>query len=94
MKLHHFVATTLSEEGNRARTIGRALAPPAAVAQPVVVQPVSEVKLADIKKLDDKPAKKAPAAKVDTDAMHDFAVSQLEDSSCAYNAHHKIKHYD
>lgn len=93
MKLHHFTAPT-TEKVSRARSIGRALAP---IAPVVAVQPttrqVTEVKLADIKKPAAKLSKK-PAVADDAEAMHDFAVSQLEGSSSAFNAHHKIKHYD
>ena len=89
MKLHHFIAAKVSEEGNRAREVGRALAP-TAVPQ---TSPVSEVKLADIKKIEDKPVTRKPAVKDQTEEMRDYAVSQLEGSTC-HMAHHKIKHYD
>lgn len=88
MKLHHFVTANVSEDGNRARQIGKALAPQ------VPPQPVTEVKLADIKKVE---VKKAKTGETDEDlvqAMRDYAVDQLEGSTHSSLIHRKIRHYD
>lgn len=86
MKLHHFVTAKAPDGGNRAREIGKVLAAPA-------TRPVTEIKLSDIKKVDIRSsAKKDRLDK--TEEMRAYAVTQLEGSSCAHNAYHKIKHYD
>jgi len=91
MKLHHFVAANISEEGARIRELGKALAPAAAPA--VAPAQIAEVKLADIKKLDS--SKKAPAASGDlTQQIRDFAVDQMEHSPITSHLHKRIRHYN
>jgi hypothetical protein len=94
MKLHHFVAATISEEGTRIRELGKALAPAVPVATPKVAPaPIAEVKLADIKKLDS--PKKAPSESGDiTQQIRDFAVDQMENSPITSHLHKRIRHYD
>lgn len=91
MKLHHFVAATISEEGTRIRELGKALAP--ATAPKVAPAQIAEVKLADIKKLDS--PKKAPPESGDlTQQIRDFAVDQMENSPISSHLHKRIRHYD
>lgn len=91
MKLHHFITANVSEDGNRAREIGKALAPAVA---PVTAQPVTEVKLSDIKKVETKKPKTIEKDDDLTQAMRDYAVDQLEGSTHSSLIHRKIRHYD
>lgn len=87
MKLHHFISAKVSDANQHVRNLGKALSPEISpVREPVpYTQSVAEAR----KKASD--IKTEPTDKVE--AMRDFAVSQLEGSSC-HSAHHKIKHYD
>lgn len=94
MKLHHFITANVSEDGNRARQIGKALAPEAA---PVTTQPVNEVKLAEIKRVTpNKPPSIKRADQDDdlTQEIRDYAVAQMEKSEHSSLLHRKIRHYD
>lgn len=90
MKLHHFITPYTLEKVSRIRTVGRTLAPN--TTSPPSIRQVTESRRVDTKKSEIRSSKKSSTSNVET--MHDFAVSQLKDSSSKFNAYHKIKHYD